>query len=314
MVARFPRCMFVRGQLVEVRSRAEIASTLDANGALDGMPFMPEMAKHCGRRFRVHRRADKTCVEGHGLRRLHSAVFLEDLRCDGASHDGCQRGCLIFWKEAWLKLVVDKGALSSHEPKGDVQNPDTLQRPRIRVGERYLCQSTQLASATTYLSRWNFNHFLVELRNGELTPGLLARIVMRTLINRVRLLFNLPQLGSLSGQRSKNPRGDLRLERGDWVDIKSPEEIQTTLDPCGRNCGLSFEPDMIEYTRGRYRVSGPIRKIILEQTGKMIELKSTVALDGVTCRGLCAKNCPRNNPIFWRESWLRRVSIGPSPP
>jgi hypothetical protein len=31
------------GDVVEVRSAAEILATLDENGALDSMPFMPEM-------------------------------------------------------------------------------------------------------------------------------------------------------------------------------------------------------------------------------------------------------------------------------
>ena len=36
------------GDVVEVRPAAEILATLDADGALDGMPFMPEMARVCG--------------------------------------------------------------------------------------------------------------------------------------------------------------------------------------------------------------------------------------------------------------------------
>ena len=36
--------LFVRNQLVVVRTAAEIAATLDANGKTDGLPFMPEMA------------------------------------------------------------------------------------------------------------------------------------------------------------------------------------------------------------------------------------------------------------------------------
>ena len=37
------------------------------------------------------------------MRSMKNAVFLEGLRCDGSAHGGCQRGCLFFWKEAWLK-------------------------------------------------------------------------------------------------------------------------------------------------------------------------------------------------------------------
>ena len=56
------------GQLVEVRSLSEILATLDADGTLDGMPFMPEMVRYCGQTLKVFRRAAKTCVEGLGVR------------------------------------------------------------------------------------------------------------------------------------------------------------------------------------------------------------------------------------------------------
>jgi hypothetical protein len=49
------------GDVVEVRSEGEILATLDENGELDAMPFMPEMLQFCGRRFRVDKVAVKTC-------------------------------------------------------------------------------------------------------------------------------------------------------------------------------------------------------------------------------------------------------------
>src|SRR5262245_5692728 len=94
-----------RGECVEVRSEAEILATLDASGALDGLPFMPEMRAYCGGRFRVSARADRTVVQQLGVRRMQDTVHLEELRCDGAAHGGCSRGCLIFWKEAWLRRL-----------------------------------------------------------------------------------------------------------------------------------------------------------------------------------------------------------------
>ena len=39
------------GDFVEVRSKEEILATLDSSGRLDGLPFMPQMFKYCGRRF-----------------------------------------------------------------------------------------------------------------------------------------------------------------------------------------------------------------------------------------------------------------------
>src|SRR5258708_7197865 len=95
------------GDVVEVKSAAEILATLDAGGALDGLPFMPEMVGYCGRRFTVDKWADNICDTIHytGSRRLPDSVLLEDLRCDGSGHDGCQAECRLFWKEAWLRPV-----------------------------------------------------------------------------------------------------------------------------------------------------------------------------------------------------------------
>ena len=88
--------MLKPGDVVEVRSAAEILETLDTDGALNGMPFMPEMTKFAGKRFTVDRRAEKICdtVSGEppNSRRLRDSVLLEDLRCDGSGHDGCQAG------------------------------------------------------------------------------------------------------------------------------------------------------------------------------------------------------------------------------
>lgn len=98
------------GDLVQVRSKEEILSTLDADGRLEGLPFMPQMFQFCGRQFRVRARAHKTCdvIAGEG-RRLPDGIHL-DLRCDGQAYGGCQASCLLFWKGAWLKPVGSNGA------------------------------------------------------------------------------------------------------------------------------------------------------------------------------------------------------------
>ena len=78
----------------KVRSKAEILATLDRNGRLDGMPFMPEMFEYCGKVLRVSKKAHKTCdfVNRTGIRRRDSTVHLDDVRCTGAAHGGCQAG------------------------------------------------------------------------------------------------------------------------------------------------------------------------------------------------------------------------------
>ena len=50
--------------------------------------------------------------------RMRNAVHLEE-RCDGQAHGGCQAGCLVYWKEAWLKRVPADG----REPAGPAPEP-----------------------------------------------------------------------------------------------------------------------------------------------------------------------------------------------
>jgi hypothetical protein len=77
------------GEMVRVRSAPEILSTLDERGALDNLPFMPEMVRYCGQTFSVTKSADKTCSPDHGLRRMSNTVSLSNVRCDRSGQGGC---------------------------------------------------------------------------------------------------------------------------------------------------------------------------------------------------------------------------------
>src|ERR1019366_5423521 len=96
---------------VQVRTKEEILRSLDKRGQLEGLPFMPQMFQYCGQRFRIFKRAHKTCdtVNPVAGRRVPNAIHL-DLRCDGKTHGGCQAACLIFWKEAWLKPINERAS------------------------------------------------------------------------------------------------------------------------------------------------------------------------------------------------------------
>src|SRR6476469_1938553 len=93
------------GDTVELRPPGEILATLDENGCLDGLPFMPEMLSYFGQRFTVTAQVARACdtVNYSGVRRLRDTVMLDDLRCDGSGHAGCGAQCRFYWKEAWLQ-------------------------------------------------------------------------------------------------------------------------------------------------------------------------------------------------------------------
>ncbi len=298
---------YMRGDVVEVLTEREILATLDERGALDGLPFMPEMRQHCGRRFRVARRADRTCIEGPGEQLMDGAVFLEGLRCNGAAHDGCQRDCLLFWKERWLR-PADAARGESAEPcdRGHAAEPFPY---AVKNGERYYCQSTELASATRARPRSiaaSLATIFADLRRREIGLSRLVWMLGWSFADKIMRDFKLGTLGQLTGPGSERSKGDLGLQPGDWVEVRPAQEISATLDRLGMNKGLKFDPEMAYY-KGPYQVERRLERIILETTGKMRTLTHTVTLKGVACQGLCAKNCPRSNPIYWREIWLRRV-------
>ena len=74
---RAPMLDLSPGELVRVRSASEIFSTLDASGTLEGLPFMPEMLKYCGRTLPVTQRADTTCAGAGVVRRMRNTVHLQ---------------------------------------------------------------------------------------------------------------------------------------------------------------------------------------------------------------------------------------------
>jgi hypothetical protein len=302
---------YKRGDAVEVLSWDEIRATLDEKGAADGLPFMPEMTRFCGGRYRVARRADRTCVEGLGERRIEKAVFLENVRCNGSAHDGCQRNCVVFWKEAWLRPV--QGGLAAGTKS--LRTARTLDLYAfVKDGERYRCQSTELPQITTpSVGRLAMVATLLrDLRYGEITFGRLIRIAGSALFRTAAKHLGLARFGPRVGPGVERSKGKLDLKSGDFVEICSMAEIRATLDAAGKNHGLTFDPEMTRY-RGTYEVEGPVERIILETTGRMRRLTHTVTLKGLTCQGLCARNCPRANPIYWREIWLRRSTSPPLP-
>ena len=177
------------GDLVEVKSESEILATLDEHGTLDGLPFMPEMLRFCGQRVLVQSRAHKTCdtIRASGFRRLENAVHLDELRCDGSSHGGCQASCLLFWKTEWLRPVETASAQVDHPPAGDDRGERVSRHarctqdalvaaasgPRTDDGEEtYSCQATELRTATSELAWWDVRQYAEDLESRNVTaPG-----------------------------------------------------------------------------------------------------------------------------------------------
>lgn len=336
------------GDAVRVGSLKQIRATLDANGCLDGLPFMPEMVKYCSRRSRVRKRAHKTCDTLYGLgglRVLVPAVHLDDQRCDGSAHGGCQASCLLFWHEAWLESVPD----AARDQVGEVTvsvpgmtQPTAAALPELwsvsaASGETiYKCQATAAPAFTTALSAKDLRQYAEDLSSGNVSlremfwgafhalfrklmqTGIGYRYVVAT-YNWVQARRAAPPNPYVAGTLTKTPVEVLDLKIGEWVRIKPFNDIMATLDARNRNRGLWFVPEEMGQFCGEVaRVTKRIDRLIDEKSGRMLVPKtSSVVLDGIYCTGTTVAkrlNCPRASALFWREIWLERVAPGEIPP
>jgi hypothetical protein len=333
------------GDIVEVRRAEEILATLDDRARFDRVPFMPEMLQYCGRRFRVSKRAHKTCDPAHtpwSLRRLENVVHLEDLRCDGSGHGGCQAGCLLFWHEAWLRRVGDDLVPAASLFQHPAENRDQHNRSRLdtvyRACQRqavdgepvFACQATELRTYSSHLPLWDIRQYFRDLNSGNLAPnpcgstrseraleGVLAtlqllRCALIAVFNRAQKARRGPLYPRIEGPLQKTSAELLDLQPGELVQIRSKEEIIKTLDRKNRNRGLLFDSEMLRYCGGIFRVSRRVQRLLDEQTGKMLTMKQPcIVLEGVSCQSEYHWFCPRAIHHYWRESWLQRVANVP---
>jgi len=297
------------GDVVEVKGPEEILQTLDAEGTLDQLPFMPEMVEFCGGRFQVSKRVLKTCYytekNAAGFRNFKTddVVLLDGLRCSGAAHDGCQKACMIFWREAWLRKVEDATVQTRFEAPASERL-----RARLKTStgpQTYFCQASELLKPTQPLSqRERLQGCLNEVRAGNSSILEMVQRVGRWLFWRTRRKL----LGEYAhGLNKSTPAESLNLRPGELINVKPMESINQTLDEAGYNRGLFFFPDMGSLCGKRERVERRTEKIIVDGTGEMRQLRNTVYLENSYCGcTYTLGGCPRREFSYWREIWLRR--------
>ena len=105
---------FKPGDLVQVKTREEIAATLDERGFNRGLSFDREMLRDCGKIFRVRSRVKQVIDDKSGrmLKIRKDCVILEGSYCSGELTQGswfCPRQIYPFWRDAWLRKVEDTG-------------------------------------------------------------------------------------------------------------------------------------------------------------------------------------------------------------
>ncbi len=327
------------GDRVVVRSREEILATLDANGCIDGMPFMPEMLQFCGRTLDVAAAAHKTCdtVNKTGGRKIDRTVHLKGTLCDGSAHGGCEAECNLFWNEAWLRPLgkdrKDVAAPARPVPFTPEQLEAATRVPGRGDGEpiRYVCQATQVPQATRLLRWWDVRQYWFDVRAGNFPlRHVLKVLVLAASRHLLRLPFAFRVMREVNhsvhrfftGQPSPSAPGTipsgqptpverLDLQPGEWVRIKPAAEIAATLNTSNKNRGMWFDFGQVPNCGHEFKVHRRVSRIIDERSGEMLTLQTPcITLDGTICNPDFAEHrllCPRAITAYWREIWLERI-------
>jgi len=233
----------------------------------------------------------------------------------------------MYWKEAWLERVKPGRPTPARELNAEQRDliADRLLTTATTAGisgeedATYRCQATQIRHASTRIRFRRVNQYVRDVQTWGLRK--VVRGVAVELFNRLQIFSRryVPSRLLIAGGRpypfiygklpkTETPMARLDLVAGDIVRIKSKEEIFATLDHTNHNRGLSFDTEMLKYCGRTARVRGRVERLIDEDTGKMIRIKSDcIILDGIICTSDWHLFCTRSTYPYWREIWLERT-------
>jgi hypothetical protein len=154
------------------------------------------------------------------------------------------------------------------------------------------------------------------LLSGNVGPLTFAKVMARAAYMQPLHHFKVLNWPKGPNEKSPPPPPPLNLQAGDWVRVKSREEIEATLTPAGRNRGLGFDIEMAQFCGRVMQVRGRVTHIIEEHSGRMLRFRNDcIKLEGAVCSGQRSTGrffCPRKIYSYWREAWLVRVDGPPS--
>lgn len=105
----------------------------------------------------------------------------------------------------------------------------------------------------------------------------------------------------------QNTTKNLRV--GELVEVRSQEEILSTLNERGCLDNLPFIPEMLQYCGKRFLVYKRADKTCDTITGLYLSRRmlNAVHLTDLRCDGSAHGGCDATCLLFWKEAWLRRV-------
>jgi hypothetical protein len=99
------------------------------------------------------------------------------------------------------------------------------------------------------------------------------------------------------------------LRVGDWVRVKSQDEILATLDSAGRVDGLPFMPEMLAFAGRSFPVDAVTHRTCdtvktTGTSGTTRRMERAVHLADARCDGSAHGGCQAQCLLFWKDAWL----------
>jgi len=95
---------------------------------------------------------------------------------------------------------------------------------------------------------------------------------------------------------------------GEWVRVRSLNEIEATFKYGNQVEGCAFMPEMAKYCGTKHRVLKHMKRFVDERDLKVKEANDIVLLDGVMCHGMAEfGSCDRSCFYLWKKEWIEEV-------
>jgi hypothetical protein len=153
-------------------------------------------------------------------------------------------------------------------------------------------------------------------KNGMLNEVFQIRVrILRKGKRGVKHLFRKVRRLALRGRTPGPSPEQPDIKSGQWIEVRTIEEIAATLDDGEKLGGCLFIDEMGEYCGRRYRVLKEVESFYDETKNRMCRAKNMFLLEGVRCSGrqrLYTVDCDRSCFFFWHRDWLQGIDAGGS--
>lgn len=275
---------FKVGDTVWVSSKEQIAETLDSQNKHEGCLFMDQMWDYCDQKFRIIRVVNYLFDEKR--LKMHKSktplYILEGLICHGkidSFKTRCDHSCDFFWHPAWLQtdfFTNEKPAKKNCQ----LAELDDLLKPNSRLSEI-------LQTRIKWI--WAMKKELIYIKN--------------TLSHKLQKNQNFKQVQA-------SPTCNDEIKAGDWVKVRSADEIRGILDVRGGTRGCIFTPEMYARCGQTYKVYKQIEHFYDEVKERECKCRDIFLLEGAFCSGrrkAFPKPCDRKCFQFWHKGWLEKI-------